>query len=294
MSKIDWRPILPDDLREYGTVIDAAFRLSSPLHYLNDFPVWEPTIPNQPNRFQLGGWTEGRLAVTASLRIAPYRTETETLSLGLIGAVATNPADQGKGLGSEVLGALIAEGESRGVDAFALWGSESPLYKKHGFDFAGIQVRSTFDHLKIEGELLSGFEVRTGWEESIAEILLTRKQGLLYRDADILWLSRHRGVEWRTLWQEGKCIAYCGWNRGIDLANLVHELGGSDIGMRTLLEFITRRYTFLELLHHPSLEAIGITSWADPEYLAQFRTMNTAKVTPQVLEKIWLSGMDSC
>lgn len=295
MTEIDWRPIAPADLLEYGALIDTAFSLTPPLHYLADFPVWDPTILKQPNRFQLGGWKEGKLAATASLRLVNYRfISGKVAKLGLIGAVATSPEFRGNGFGSQVIESLIREGESREVDAFILWGAESPLYTRLGFQFAGLQVRSTFDHLKIEGKLLEGFEIRTGWEEAIAEHLLTRKLGLLYQDADILWLSKHPGVEWRTLWMDGKCVAYCGWNRGIDLPNLIHELGGDEIGMRTLLDFLSRRYSFLELLHHPSLLKIGVSSEAEVESLAQIRICGDLNPIHEVLDELWFSGMDSC
>lgn len=295
MTINDWRTIAPTDAQEYGALIDTAFGLVTPLHYLADFPVWDPTLFNQTNRFQLGGWSDGKLVATASLRFVKYRLASGMIAkLGLIGAVAISPELQGQGLGTKLLEALIAEGEAREVDALILWGAESPLYVRQGFKFGGRQVRSTFDHLQIEGELLEGFEIRTGWDEVIAEHLLSRKTGLLYQDADILWLSRHGSVEWRTLWMDGKCVAYCGWNRGIDLANLVHELGGSEIGMRTLLDFLSRRYSFLELLHHPSMSRIGVHSRAEIEFLAQFRIAHEVSPIREALDELWFSGMDSC
>lgn len=295
MTQINWRQVLPTDLSEYGALIDSAFALTDPLHYLADFPVWDPSLLNQKNRYQLGGWSGGELVATASLRLSNYQVESgKAFKLGLIGAVAAKAGFQGKGLGSKLLESLITEGESRDVDAFVLWGSESGLYSKNGFSFAGLQIRSSFDRLKIEGDILEGFEVRSGWSEEIVRHLIARENGLLYQESDGIWLERHTGVEWRTLWWEGKCIAYCGWNRGIDLANLIHELGGTEIGIRTLLDYISKRYTFLEVLHHPGLSKTGISSSAESEHLAQIRITGKTNPIRDVIDELWFSGMDSC
>lgn len=208
--------------------------------------------------------------------------------------MATAPDQQGKGFGSKVLERLIEEGKARGVQAFVLWGATSPLYKKEGFVFSGRQLRTQFNALDISGRLVEGFEVRTGWEEAIAVHLLRRKTGVQYSDADILWLSRHTGVQWRTLWLEGECIAYCGWNRGIDLPKIIHEIGGSEIGMRTLLDFVRKKYPSLELLHHPDTDSIGIVSSVSEEFLAQFLFIDEATQSQEFIDSVWFSGMDSC
>ena len=66
------------------------------------------------------------------------------------------------------------------------------------------------------------------------------------------WISRHRNVEWRTLWKDGICLAYLAFNRGIDLTQMVHELEGREDALIILLADLKKEQPGLELLLHPS------------------------------------------
>ena len=131
----------------------------------------------------------------------------------------------------------------------------------------------------------------------MAERLLRRKTGILYSDSDVLWLSRHPNVEWRTLWIDGRCLAYCAWNRGIDLPKSVHELEGEPEACSTILGFLRLRYPDLEWIAHPDrIRELGIRgAFPASESLAQFRLGSTAKgpLSEDRLGEIWFSGMDS-
>jgi hypothetical protein len=213
---------------------------------------------------------------------------------GLIGAVATHPDFARRGYASEAIALVMHEGVRREVGAFALWGSESSIYRKRGFEFGGKQVRVSLRSLRLPKPAVSGFEFRTGWDPAIAEHLRGRKAGVLYDEFDPHWVARHRNVEWRTLWLDGKCLAYCAWNRGIDLPNIIHELDGEPTACLTLLKLLRDRYDDLEWIAHPDrFERWGIGGWetASTEPLAQFRL---GSLDPERVASIWFSGMDSC
>jgi GNAT superfamily N-acetyltransferase len=294
-ATLHWSSIIPANQDEYTRLLDRAFSLSKTQKYLDDFPIWDPVHVLPDTRYQIGGWLGTRLVTTASLRFVEYRfPDSIVLPIGLIGAVATHPEFQSRGLGSESLDLLLQAGRKRGVRTYALWGTESSVYSKRGFRFGGVQLRTALANVAVEGELLTGFEVRNGWDEEIAAQLLARPTGVRYRNEDTRWLGRHRGVEWRTLWLDGKCLAYCGWNRGIDLPNILHELDGSSAGVRSLLTFMKSRYPELELLHHPRHSALGIRALASAEPLAQFLFDGTDHPFATRTGEIWFSGMDSC
>lgn len=290
-----WRVLGAEHRREYSDLLDRAFDLSAPKSYLADFPVWDPAALPAPNRHQLGGFHGKRLVCTASLRVAEYLFPDGARSrFGLIGAVATHPEFARRGHASGALDLAIEEGERRSVDAFALWGSASPIYGRRGFEFAGKQVRVPLRALVLPKDAIVGFEFRSGWDSAITERLVARKSGLRYADADFLWLSRHAGVEWRTLWIDGKCVAYAAWNRGIDLPNIIHEIDGDPEACLTLLRLLQARYADLEWIAHPDLLArwkIRGAETAPIESLAQFRVR---ALEPNRIDSIWLSGMDSC
>ncbi len=306
MPQIRWSTlnsaITKSDAQNYHGLLDRAFGLSPEQSYLEDFPVWDPEIVPGPDRFQLCGWAGNRLVTTASIRFVELRPpdsgSERALKLGMIGAVATHPEFAKKGLASEALDLVLREGVKRGTELYVLWGAASPIYSKRGFTFGGKQIRVPLPELAIAETSLRGFELRSGWDVAIAEMLLRRRSGVLYRDADILWLSRHANVEWRTLWLDRKCLAYCAWNRGIDLPGIIHELDGTDEGMRELLRAIRARYPELVLLAHPDRLP---PSDHPVEILAQFRfepllrkELGTDPGSSELVAKLWFSGMDSC
>ncbi len=290
---IRWTPLKESDSLRYRTLLDQAFGLGPVQSYLADFPVWDPSIVPAPDRFQIAGWMGGELVASASIRFADYVGEPDAsggnqIRFGLIGAVATLPSYAGKGFASAALDLLLEEGKNRGAKAYALWGAASAIYERRGFRFGGFQIQTPLRELKIEPTLLEGFEVRSGWDLVIADFFMRRERGLRYRDSDLLWLARHTSVEWRTLWMDGKCKAYCAWNRGIDLPGMIHELGGSDEGMRELMRFVQSRYPELVMLAHPDRLPF---SEVPRENLAQFKLEPDAKLD---LAHVWFSGMDAC
>lgn len=292
---LTWRVLVPTQNREVSLLLDRAFELSSPKSYLDDFPVWDPKLMPAENRHQIGGFHGNRIVSTASIRFAKYRFQDGTeKTLGLIGAVATHPDFGEKGYASEAIELVIHEGERRGVDAYVLWGSESPIYKRRLFAFAGKQIQVPLRALTLPKSTIEGFEFRSGWDVAIAEHLLARKAGILYANSDLLWLSRHKNVEWRTLWLDGKCAAYAAWNRGIDLPNIIHELDGEPAACIALLGLIQARHGYLEWIAHPDRIAgwgLGVRDGIPVEPLAQFRlrTIEAGRV-----DSMWFSGMDSC
>lgn len=292
---LEWRVLQPENKREVSVLLDRAFGLSAPRSYLADFPVWDPAIGPAPNRHQIGGFHGPRLVSTASIRIADYRfLDGADSRFGLIGAVATHPDFAGKGYGSEALTLVIHEGNRREVGAFALWGSESMLYRKRNFEFGGKQHRVRLDSLRLPKISLSGFEFRSGWDLAIAEHFRARKSGLRYVAGDVLWLSRHPNVEWRTLWVDGICLAYCAWNRGIDLPGIVHELDGDPEACLALLALLRDRYPNLEWIAHPEILARWRIEGGENgvlENLAQFRLR---MLEAHRIESVWFSGMDAC
>ncbi|MBS1962221.1 MAG: GNAT family N-acetyltransferase [Bdellovibrionales bacterium] len=292
---LTWRVLAPADRRDFSLLLDRAFGLSAPASYLADFPVWDPEIVPAGNRHQVGGFHGPRLVSTASLRFADYRFADGTdARFGLIGAVATHPDFARRGYGAEALALAIHEADRRGVGGLALWGSDSPLYRRRKFEFGGNQIRVPIASLRFEKPALAGYEFRSGWDSEIGAHFLARKSGLRYQDGDLLWLSRHPNVEWRTLWIDGKCLAYVGWNRGIDLPNLIHEIDGEPAACLVLLRLLQERYPALEWLAHPELLRrwkIEGSEVAAVEALAQFRLRT---LDPARIGEIWFSGMDAC
>lgn len=299
LNEIRWTTLSEPYQREYSDLLDRAFSLTGNTHYLQDFPIWDPALSLGAERYQISAWRGNRLITSASIRFTRYRwLSGDETSLGLIGAVVTHPDFQKKGFASEAIDYLLHEGLRKKVDVFALWGSESALYRRKGFRFGGNQTRIVLRDLPLKQNALSGYQIRKEYDPDVVSILRARESGVIYTAADRTWVSKHRNVQWRTLWKEGSCLGFLAFERGIDLPNMIHELEGREDVMIALLTEMQRERPELELLVHPSrLTELGVHGFksANPiESLAQFRIQPGAIFTAVDLESLWFSGLDSC
>ncbi len=72
-----------------------------------------------------------------------------TVKLGLVGNVATNPREQGKGWMRTLLGEIERRALSQGADAIVLWSDLESFYQKLGFEPAGTEIRMTLSTKKL-------------------------------------------------------------------------------------------------------------------------------------------------
>lgn len=304
LNEIRWTPLSAPYQREYSDLVDRAFSLTGSAHYLHDFPIWDPSLALGVIRHQISAWRGNRLIASASIHFTKYRgLSGDETSVGLIGAVVTHPDFQKKGLASEAIDYLLHEGLRRKVEVFALWGSESALYKRKGFRFGGKQMRIALTNLSLKKNTLSGYEIRKAYDPEVVSVLRARKIGVIYTAADRDWISNHRNVQWRTLWKEGNCLGFLAFQRGIDLTNMIHELEGNKDVIIALLTELYAEHPELELLVHPSrlpeictenATSPGTTALEPEEHLAQFRVQPGAVFTDVDLQTLWFSGLDSC
>jgi hypothetical protein len=206
------------------------------------------------------------------------------LDVALIGAVATAGSHRGHGLASRTVSLAVEWARERGAAMALLWGAETALYERLGFELCGSQVRIGLGELDLGAPIkdFSRIVLGRGWIPSLVQSLKMRGSGLRLADSDERWLEAHKGVDWYWLGEPDAPQAYAALGRGIDLQGLVHEWGGeSPEALKTLLQLVRMERGDAQLLASPEL----LGAWqlgavqAPVEYLCMARALDVARLT---------------
>ena len=264
---------------QFSKLLDRSFGVKEGAHYLDDFPIWNERLFSGPSRaLRVGIWEGTELASCAGVRLAKLKVPRGTVSVALIGAVATAERFRGRGFASRLVNTAVQWAQERGAAAAILWGSEEELYSKLGFELCGMQVRAPLAKLDLSTPRdFSSITLGRGWIPSLMEVLKNRKAGLQIEDTDDSWLSAHRNVEWYWLGEPSRPKAYAAIDRGIDLKGIIHEWGGDDANsIKTLLSLVQMERPDAVLLSHP--QALTEYKLGQPmfeiEYLCMARPLN--------------------
>jgi hypothetical protein len=210
------------------------------------------------------------------------------MKVGLIGAVATDPAFRGQGLASRLTEELVERASQAGAELALLWGSEHKMYARLGFQLAGTQIRAPLSALSLGDP--SKVSITTGWRDELFARIRERERGVVLGDADIRWYREHKNVLWYRAEENGRIMAYAALGRGIDLSNIVHEWGGEKAALANLLARVRNEHPQAELLGPggPDSNAFGLANHK-PESLALIRSL-APKASPASL---WVWGLDA-
>lgn len=272
-----------DKSARFSRLLDQSFGLKGAARYLDDFPVWDEGVgPGAGRSIRIGIFEGEDLVSCAGVRLSELRVPAGNLPVALIGAVATAPTHRGRGLATRAVSLAIEWARERGAALALLWGSESAMYERLGFELCGMQVRAPLLSLDLGpkpdfGALVLG----RGWVPSLMSCLRMRGSGLRAAPSDERWLEAHKNVRWYWLGDPEAPAAYAAIDRGIDLQGLVHEWGGdSPEALKILLQLIRMERPEAQLLSSPQmLGAWGLeTPKADIEFLCMARSLDTTRL----------------
>ena len=174
-------------------------------------------------------------------------------------------------------------GARAGAALALLWGGETVLYERLGFELCGVQTRVPAGELEL-GEPIRDFssiKLGRGWIPSLMTPLRMRGSGLRLAESDERWIEAHRGVDWYWLGEPEAPQAYAAIGRGIDLQGVVHEWGGeSSDALKTLLQLVRMEHSEAQLLASPGLLAAwGLGAQGAPtEFLCMARALDVPKL----------------
>ena len=280
-----------EEFVQYRDLLNRAFMGTLAYPFFDDFPIWDPAqMVSGVHRF--GILTDGQLQATASLRITRLRipSHPEGVSIGLIGAVATDPSFQKRGLSRQLVDQLIDEARIRHVSLLLVWGSEHSFYAKLGFALCGEQwVFRGSDQKQVAG--LKDCEILRGFRSEIFHLRKKSQRGLILNDEDLGWYEAHRNVHWYSLIRKKKITSYLGMGRGVDLSHIVHEWEGTSEEICHLLKKVYEDDSAVTLICPPGFlrDCFEKDASFTREFLALVKILRPKDLLPEnsQLEIIW-------
>jgi predicted N-acetyltransferase YhbS len=270
--------------QKINQLVSKAFGYQPPHQFFDDFPIWSS---NQV--LNLGIFDGEKLVSHVGIHFAEIFATVGKCPVALIGAVATDEAYRGKGLSSALMKEALRVADERKCDWTFLWGSEHEFYQKMGFYLAGSQCRvllATLPGVLTHREP----KIKTGITEEIFKYLLHRKTGMVLKPEDREWFFAHKTVKWFYLEEP---FAFVAFERGLDLGHLVHEWGGDEDQIKTLLSHVLSYDPQAQILGaYDELVKMGAEELSMVEEFLCLARPGNAEVEWDDL--FWISGLNAC
>lgn len=152
----------------------------------------------------------------------------ERLRVGLIGSVATDPSERGRGLATKVLADAERELARDGAVLALLWADDAEFYRRRGWREFGSELDLAFDAQTVARLPCRGTIRRAAPDdEGAVHRLYLRHRSRVERTQDeTRALLRAPGMEVLVLHEERDVRAYACLGRGADFAHTIHEWSG--------------------------------------------------------------------
>jgi GNAT superfamily N-acetyltransferase len=166
-------------------------------------------------------------------RIVTLHTGSGPKRAGLLGSVATDPAQRGQGHAGDVLAAALAA-TSPFTDLTLLWAERPELYARHGFTTGAAETCCVLARRPRRD--LDGVRLAEPRDHDALHALHAQKPWRVERSPhEMSGLLTTPGMTTVVLEDTGRVVAYACCGKGADLEGHWHELGGSDEALAHLL-----------------------------------------------------------
>lgn len=240
-----------------------------------------------------------RLLAHCAFRIVTLRTERGPRRIALLGSVATDPAERGRGHASRLLAHAIADCRTLGADAILLWAEQPNLYARLGFVPSRPEVcvciaaqdsapSLAHEHTSVRRAAIT--------DHATLARLHADKPTAVERDLRTMsGLLTTPGMATMVLERAGVVIAYACMGKGADLQSWWHECGGEDRAVAALLP------AAMAQLGQPEAFVLVPPYRRDlPSLLAPVTLDRSTVAGPMVLPLVpdfaphaWIDGLDS-
>jgi hypothetical protein len=171
-----------------------------------------------------------------------------------------------------------------------LWGSEHAFYGKFGFKLEGHQGRAPVAKFSLPNTVTLSPDVKSGMSDLIFNLLINEPRGIKITEKDRSWIFKHKTIQW--LWLE-KPFAFVGYQRGMDLHHMIHELGGDSNSIQTLFYRVYAHDPLVEVMSETTvLEKLGFEPNAlIREHLCLARPLHAQQ---KWNDEYWVAGISAC
>jgi GNAT superfamily N-acetyltransferase len=152
----------------------------------------------------------------------------ERLRVGLIGSVATDPSERGRGLATRVLELAERELARDGAVIALLWADDAEFYRRRGWREFGCELDFAFDAAAVARLPVRGTIRRAAPDDvgAVHRLYLRQKNRVERTEAETRALLAVPGMETLVLHEDRDVRAYACLGRGADFANTIHEWSG--------------------------------------------------------------------
>ena len=233
-----------------------------------------------------------RLLSHVAWRCACAHTAQGPLRVALLGSVATDPRERGRGHASRLLAHAVLDCRAAGCAAVLLWAERGGIYTRAGFVPGATEQCAV---ITADGAGDDAVRLATVADHDRLHALHERKPLRIARSPRAMsGLLTTPGMWTCVLERDGAIAAYACTGKGADLQNWWHECGGDDADVAALLPAAMR------LVGQQHAIAL-LPPYRDLASLLQRRIFETATVAgPMVcalgdgeLPVLWVDGLDS-
>jgi GNAT superfamily N-acetyltransferase len=175
-----------------------------------------------------------RLVSHCAYRLVALRTAAGVRRIALLGSVATDPLERGRGHASRLLRCALADCRDGGASAALLWAERPELYARQGFA-AGGDEDCLLLQLPPEPDVDGARPAAIADHEAMWALHRQKPLGVERDRKTMSGLLTTPGMSTFVRERGGRIVAYACCGKGADLQNWWHEVGGSDADVAALL-----------------------------------------------------------
>jgi GNAT superfamily N-acetyltransferase len=288
---IEVRALEPEEVAGACADLHDWLRPGSPFDLAREYPlVYGPVADAR----HCGVFEGGLLRSHAALRCVDVMVEGRVVRIGLIGSVATAPQARRRGLAHRALDCVHAWATEQKAAGTLLWSDRLQWYAKLGYGSVG---RETHIVLARDPEAPAGLRPRTATPADTARLLALHEGKPVHvrrTREEFAALLRIPGMHTFVAEEGGRVSAYACLEKGQDFPNTVHELGGEDGVVETLLSEILASApgATMKVIVPPYREELRILLGRNAVMELE-GILGLGRGRGGVFEGVWVDGLDS-
>ncbi len=238
----------PNLYQQVVSLIEESFHYSAPYSFPIDF---YPLMNNQNwhNNFLIINKQDGSIVSHVGALPKTLIHNGNTFNVTLLGGIATSPVYRGGGHFDNLINTVINT-FTKESSLFILWSDLTEMYAKYGFIPAGDQLESKHSNQQLPNEITKNykktslFTLSPKLRDQIKKIYdeITCSDFLTISRAEKSWEDLSN-ISSTDLYIEqniaGEILSYFMINKGLDLQNVIHEIGYTNKQRKRVLELLS-------------------------------------------------------